>query len=278
MELKSKKDLSDWLVVSDIDGTLNSKFRKLLKRNFDAISHFVSDLGGHFTLASGRNVESLEKHFKKLPISGTPAIVLNGAGIYSFDKNEFILYNSINEQGREIVKYVSEKINGIEIAVFTKDMIYLLNDRLFVSAIVNCDNLKYKKCNDISQIPPENWGKVIFAGVPHALNSAKKIITEIPEPHASFMSSSIVTYEMLAENTNKGSALKELAGLLGIDYEHTATIGDYFNDFEMLRSVFLSAACGQSPKEIKDAARFIACHCNKGSVGDLLEYIERTYL
>ena len=36
------KTFENWLVVSDIDGTLNNKFRKLPKRNYDAIKKFYS--------------------------------------------------------------------------------------------------------------------------------------------------------------------------------------------------------------------------------------------
>ncbi len=53
IEPEAKKDFSRWLVVSDIDGTLNNKLRRLPKRNLEAITHFVCDLGGHFTLARG---------------------------------------------------------------------------------------------------------------------------------------------------------------------------------------------------------------------------------
>ena len=48
-----EKTFENWLVVSDIDGTLNNKIRKLPKRNYDAIKKFT-ELGGNFTLASGR--------------------------------------------------------------------------------------------------------------------------------------------------------------------------------------------------------------------------------
>ena len=51
-----KTDFSDWLIVSDVDGTLNTKLRMLPERNLKAITHFVEDLGGNFTLASGRNI------------------------------------------------------------------------------------------------------------------------------------------------------------------------------------------------------------------------------
>ena len=83
------KNYSNWLIASDIDGTLNNKFRRLPLRNEEAIKKFVS-MGGRFTLASGRNPQSMEKHFRRLPIAGTPAVVINGAGLYDFEKNETI--------------------------------------------------------------------------------------------------------------------------------------------------------------------------------------------
>ena len=36
-----EKTFENWLVVSDIDGTLNNKIRKLPKRNYDAIKKFT---------------------------------------------------------------------------------------------------------------------------------------------------------------------------------------------------------------------------------------------
>lgn len=60
MTNETKTDFSEWLVASDIDGTLNNKFRKLPQRNYDAIKEFVVNKKGHFTLASGRNIEQCE--------------------------------------------------------------------------------------------------------------------------------------------------------------------------------------------------------------------------
>lgn len=73
-----EKTFENWLVVSDIDGTLNNKFRKLPKRNYDAIKKFT-ELGGNFTLASGRLQSSLERNYNRIT-PNQPAIVLNGAG------------------------------------------------------------------------------------------------------------------------------------------------------------------------------------------------------
>ena len=76
------KTYSEWLLISDIDGTLNDKSMNLPKVNKEAIERFVNR-GGVFTLCSGRNLQSLAVHYRKLGIE-TPAIFLNGAGIYDF--------------------------------------------------------------------------------------------------------------------------------------------------------------------------------------------------
>ena len=86
----ANKNLSHWLVASDIDGTLNNKLRQLPKRNREAISRFILECNGNFTLASGRNVQSMRKHYERLPIAGTPAVILNGAGVYDYFNDEYI--------------------------------------------------------------------------------------------------------------------------------------------------------------------------------------------
>ena len=61
------EEYSKWLLVSDIDGTLNNKIRRLPKINKQKIREYV-DNGGYFTLCSGRNLQSLTPHYKKLSI------------------------------------------------------------------------------------------------------------------------------------------------------------------------------------------------------------------
>jgi len=271
-------DLSDWLIVSDIDGTLNNKLRMLPKRNLKAIEHFVINRKGHFTLASGRSVASLSKHYYRLPIGNTPAIVLNGAGIYDFNKKEMIGFNGINDEGKEVVRKVLDKFPGLETVVFSQDYIFLINALVFGPALVHADNLPHKRCKSISEVLSYDWGKVVFMALPWVTKKVISYTESLGSSAVGYMSSSIVSYEMLSKGVTKGAAVMKLAEMLNIQYEHTGAIGDYFNDFDMLRSVFLPAACGQAPKEVRAIAKYHACHCNKGAVGDFLEYIENTYL
>ncbi len=265
--------LSDWLIASDIDGTLNNKLRRLPARNEEAIIKFVS-MGGRFTLASGRNPQSMEKHFKRLPIDGTPAVVINGAGLYDFQKQEMIYFSSMSEEGMDLAVEAAKKFPAVDVIIVAKDMIYITGLGWFGKFFVASDNLKHQHIKKIEDVPRENWGKVIYSGIPFHISKVKKHFDSLIDPDLTLMSSSVASFEILARNTHKGTALLKLAEILGIDKSHTGAIGDYFNDFDMLKTVGVPACCGQAPKELKEISEFVACHCNKGAVADFLEYIE----
>ena len=273
----SNKDLSNWLVVSDIDGTLNNKLRQLPKRNLEAINRFVLECNGHFTLASGRNVESLRGHYKKLPIAGTPAVILNGAGVYDYKNEKMLHFSPINQHAVDLVFEIYKKFPRLEIEILTDKNIYTLNSKIFSPVMASSDRIPHINCKKVEEIPRENWGKVIFLGMPPLITKVKKYALSLKDTHANFMSSSISSFEMLEEGVHKGTALLKIAEMYNIDYKHTAAIGDYFNDYEMLKTVYLSASCGQAPKALKDITKFHACHCNRGAVADLLEYIMDEY-
>ena len=271
--MDSKRSFSDWLIVSDIDGTLNNKARKLPERNRKAIERFVSN-GGHFTLASGRNPQSMERHFKSLPISGTPAVVINGAGIYDFRKQEMVHFSPMNEEAMELTVQTAEKFRAVDVLIVAKDIIYVTGIGWFGKIFVSVDNLDHKHIRNIRDVPRENWGKVIFSGLPMHISKVKKHFESLNSSEMTLMSSSIASFEVLAKNTHKGTAVLKLAEILGIDKSHTGAIGDYFNDYDMLKTVGVPACCGQAPQELKEISEFVACHCNNGAVADFLEYIE----
>lgn len=264
---------SDWLIVSDIDGTLNNKARKLPERNKKAIERFVAN-GGHFTLASGRNPQSMEKHFKNLPIEGTPAVVINGAGVYDFKNRKMVYFSAMSDKAMELAVAAAKKFRCVDVVIVAKDIIYVTGVGWFGKWFVAVDKLKHKHIYDIEKVPKEDWGKVIFSGLPFHISKVKKYFEEMGSPELTLMSSSIASFEILAANTHKGTAVLKLAEMLGVDNSHTGAIGDYFNDYDMLKTVGVPACCGQAPDEIKKISEFVACHCNNGAVADFIEYIE----
>ncbi len=269
------RTFENWLVVSDIDGTLNNKLRKLPKRNYDAIKKFT-DMGGNFTLASGRLQSSLERNYNRIT-PNQPAIVLNGAGIYDFSKRKMIWRNTIGEKGRNFVKYIANEFDDIfksvDIGVYFDDYVYILKSGLLSKGTMYFDKASHEYVKSLEDIPEEGWMKVIFWSNPVIIEKLKKVISNLENPDANFMSSSLWSLEMLQKDTHKGVGIMKLADMLGIEKSHVAAIGDYYNDWDMLKTVGLPACAGQAPSSIHKICKFEACHCNQGCVADLLEYI-----
>ncbi len=266
-------DMNGWLLVSDIDGTLNNKLRQTPRRNIRAISDFISR-GGIFTLASGRNVQSLKKHYDKLPLEGMPAIVMNGSGIYDFTGGKFLFKDPICPAGRELVRAAHRRFQLNEVAIFTSDNIYCLNAGVCCRAFVGADHLDHRFCASFDEVPQEDWCKVIFFGTPVGLKRVMAFTEQYGQGIIKTFHSSIIGFEIVNATANKGAAVLKLAEMKGIAFDHTAAIGDYYNDADMLRAVGLSAACGQAPREIKELVDYQACHCNQGAVADFIHHIE----
>ena len=268
---------SNWLLVSDIDGTLNDKSMKLPEVNKRSIERFVNR-GGNFTLCSGRNLQSLSIHYNKLGIK-TPAVFLNGAGIYDFSTSEIMYFNPISADGERILLDIFTKHKTLELTVFGTDTIYLAKRTCFYGFVISkIDNLNYKLCKSIEDLPKGIWGKVSFFGTRKLVNKIQNIIkTQHSDLFDCFLTSPY-TLEVVNKGVNKGNGVIKLVDILGIPMSNTAAIGDYFNDVDMLKAVSHPAACGQAPDEIKALAEYVTCHCNDGAVADFINYLEKNYI
>lgn len=271
------KDYSDWLVVSDIDGTLNNNLRRTPAVNTRAIDRFVHTLGGSFTLASARNVQSLRPHYMNLPGVKTPAIVLNGAGIYDFSSEKMIWFNSIPLSGKDIIERAMKRFPSLEVGVFTDDMIYLIRPRFLSPIMMALDSLEHKKCRSLDEVPEGRWGKVIFFCFPNLKKKIREFVLSLSSEDVSYIDTTSMSFDMVSSTTHKGNAILALAEILGIPSENIGAIGDYYNDLDMLKTVSHPACCKQAPEDIHEVCEYHACHCNDGAVADFLRYIEENY-
>ena len=270
-----EKTFENWLVVSDIDGTLKNKMGTIPSANYDAIKKFTQ-LGGNFTLASGRLQSSLGRNYNRIT-PNQPAVVLNGAGLYDYNSQKMIWRNTIGEKGRDFVRYISNEFDDIfksvDIGIYFDDYVYVVRSGLLSRSTIRFDKARHEYVKSIDDVPKDGWMKVIFWGLPVTMSKLQSQILTMENPDANFMPSSSVTLEMLQKGTHKGVGIMKLAEMIGIEKSHVAAIGDYYNDWEMLNSVGLPACAGQAPSAIKKICKYNACHCNHGCVADLLNYI-----
>ena len=263
---------SSWLVASDIDGTLNDKRHKLPQRNLKAIADFV-EKGGKFTLSSDRNAESMKRYYDKLPLNGIPAVITNGAGIYDYVNEKMLYFSELNESSMDKAIEIAKKYPTIDTMVFTADTLYRTGIGFWTIFYVIIDRLSYKLCRDIKKVPRGGWGKVVFSGPPWRVRQLKKELKKTTNRGFDIISTSFVSVGILARGTNKGTAVLKLAEMLGIDESHTAAVGDYYNDFEMLTQVAVAGCTAQAPDALKAISEHVTCHCNDGAVADFLDFV-----
>ena len=110
--------LDELLVVSDIDNTLLNAVEGLPEVNRATVQLF-SSMGGRFTVATGRTVESVRRYLGDVAISA-PVIALGGAVIYDFAQEQYIQNITLNkESAMAALREVQQNFPGVGIEVMT---------------------------------------------------------------------------------------------------------------------------------------------------------------
>ena len=112
------------------------------------------------------------------------------------------------------------------------------------------DSLRHKKVKSVDDIPDCNWGKVIFFTMPHMKKKVKEFAVAESDESLAFIDTSSASFDLVSHDTNKGTAVLKLAEILGISEDKIGTIGNYYNDLDMLKAVKHSACCKQAPEDM----------------------------
>lgn len=270
-----KPKLNEILVVSDMDGTLLTTDKELLACNLETIRLFTS-LGGHFTVATGRMMESVAKYDEILPYL-TPAITSGGCVIYDFAKKSVCTSESLPAPVvKRAIQDIADAFPTVGIIVMGADMRnYLLTPSDEMARLFSDESMTY--LIRPSQELPAEWNKVLLAG-PHELLLEVEEYTKTKDyPGVYFVHTSKTYFEIMPEGVSKGSALHHLCELVGVSVANVHAIGDYYNDVEIMQESGYSVAMGNAPSDIKMLAKEVTGHCNEGGVGQYLYKLIKEY-
>ncbi len=258
------------LLVCDMDGTLLDSSSKLSMGNKRALDRFVAG-GGLFTVATGRMEKSVMRYINDLPIN-VPAIVYNGAAIHDLHTDRLLWQNTLGPGVlTPIIKGVIEQFPDIGVEVYHDSKMYLVKGNEYTH-----NHILREQFVPIIASPvdiPQPWTKAILAWDPLKLTQVEEFLKGFDgaydcvysEPH--FL-------EMLNQNTSKGSALRVLRQMRGLDKSCIIAMGDNLNDLELIKEADVGIAVENAHDILKAAADLCCTSNDDNAVSEVIGWLE----
>ncbi|MGE5629632.1 MAG: Cof-type HAD-IIB family hydrolase [Caulobacteraceae bacterium] len=271
------------MLVLDMDFTLLNKNKEVSERNREAIRKAI-DRGVHVVVATGRIYTSARIYARLLGVN-TPIIASNGAiireAVFESPLNtESTIYKNLLpvEAAREMIR-LSHKYN-IFCHLFTEDTIYaekLVNISLRYTEwnkfLGKNDAVKVEIVEDMEKSVLDEKLEVLKAVVvDQDSEKIQNVRNEIVETGIVSVSQSLKdNLEVMNKGVSKGSAVKMLAELYGIDRKEVIAIGDNENDVSMIEYAGLGIAMENADQCLKDVADYVTGHYERDGVAEAVE-------
>ena len=268
------KKFEGCLLLTDVDNTLVAN-GYINPKAIEKIKHFTQN-GGRFTLATGRTYGGTT-HVVEQGFVNAPVLCCNGGTIFDFEQGRAVYRKNLLPTDKERIVEILDKFSHVAAEVQDGDDVYLVNDAEAMRWHLEYENIPLKLANarDLLSIP---WHKAIFGSRDikelKVIEEYAKTIT-FDNVRVLYTSSGLgVEYlEFHPMESTKSQGAEVLKNLLGCTKLYT--IGDYYNDIDMLQAGDVSACVIDAPEDVKKVSDYIVCSARDGAVGEFIDIIER---
>ncbi len=261
----------------DLDETLLSSDKHVCDLNKKALERARSQ-GIHTVIATGRPWFSFAHTLDEIKTKELPdeySISLNGGAIVKNGTGEIVFldgmeFSRINELFLKGLNY------DVFMHVYTTDAVYGWNldedEREFLKGRLDIHELEEP---DLSFLKDESFVKILFGRTDmnylHAIENDME--GQLDDLDVSYSSNRYIEFNK--KGVSKGTGLKHLARIYGLQISECAAVGDNLNDLSMIEQAGIGIAVGNALDEIKAAADWIleADH-NHGAIAQAVEKIE----
>lgn len=244
------------LIALDLDGTLLDE-EKQLPPNFYQIAERLLDQGVRIVISSGRQYQNLYEQFAPLAERFS---YLSENGALFFEHGKCILKHSMSRERWEPIFRLAESLP-------TATPILAGAKAGYVRTPVTDDFFRnwclYYAARDLSPDPLETAFREddIVKMAVYDVESTEKNCTPLFEQFGREFNISLSGknwLDVMDVGVNKGVALTEFIGKMGIGKEECIAFGDYLNDAEMLQAVEYGYAMKNAHPDVLKIAKYIA--------------------
>lgn len=276
-------DLSNILIVTDLDGTFFGKHGSPIERNLEAVARLKAQ-GGHFTIATGRtNLNLKHKWRDAADLVNAPVVGCNGAMLCDLRTDRMIDGRLMNRE--HIVELIHLMLKEYP----------NLGSRISVEEGFLSSPIQRERCpevdGDLNKVFPAkvftlpedewlslaDWYKVVVRGPVEELDSFRALV-ERTWPDRYTTSKSGATYlEFQAPDTTKATMLPALREYVENKVGKPVKLyacGDYENDLTMLAAADVAVCPTNALDCVKAVSDVCLCHHTEGLIASLIELIE----
>lgn len=248
---RSERPLTYKLLVSDVDGTLVDKQKRLTPGTIAAVKRLEA-AGMRFTIISARPRSGMMPIAEALAIDG-PMAAFNGGIVFHRD-GTVDSHDVIDPAVARGVFAVLESA-PVDVWVFADDRWYSSTDQgVHVEHERVASNQREVVQTSFDDLL-DRADKITFVSdEPNVLSALHARINARFEGRATVAQSQTYYLDITALAANKGNGIEALAAAAGVPLAATVAIGDQFNDLPMLRRAGLAIAMGNAPAEVQEAA------------------------
>lgn len=256
------------ILVSDMDGTIINKDKKISDSDLKAIEYFKEN-GGLFTIATGRMLPSANRYAKDLNVS-LPIILYNGCKIYDYSEESMISEYCLEEERKEIIRELM-KVEGIGLEVYSEEDIYVFKECHLTKRF---SKLGYNVIHTSEgEIWNKEWTKILIVG-------EGKILDKFEEDFSMYdkekpLRSAVKYLEIVPNTASKGQALEELIKLKKLENYKVIAIGDNMNDETLLKKADYGFAVKNANPRLLEKAELIAPSNNENPIEYVVKWIEK---
>jgi len=243
------------LLISDVDGTLVDREKRLTQATIEAVGR-LHGAGIGFTIISARPRSGLMPLIEKLDLD-EPVGAFNG-GIVFRRSGEVLAHHRIDPAvARGIWAMVGDA--AVDRWVFADDRWYASTDQgAHVDSERRASAQEPVVIDDFEPVL-DRADKITFVSddQPLLAGLAERVSGEWSN-RATVAQSQTYYLDVTAPEANKGAGIAALAASFGVPLDETAAIGDQANDLPMLARAGLAIAMGNAPDAVKAQAHDVS--------------------
>lgn len=265
------------LIAMDMDGTLLNSKHQISAENLKAIEE-AHAAGVHLAICSGRTPEDISFYASDAGLFYMHMLALNGGCCLDKPHGQVVFNRGMEPPVAQKLAALLDQ-SGLEYTIFYGDDIWINRDTADSQDWRRlCDHLEGE--SEIhAVIGPKERQRLIGSG-PHKMVCFDEVASQRLERLRQTIQARLLgvqvtsswpdNLEIMPYGVDKGLAITQLAGRLGLTMDEVMALGDNDNDLPMLSAAGVSVCMANGTPKAKAAAKFETGSCDQSGVAQAI--------